>query len=191
MNTILPPAPAPPGTWGIVLCAGGSTRMGRPKGLLERDGTPLIVLHVRSFAALGLPVRVVLGAEEERHRVVLPATVQILVNPSWKETGPSESAALALAGVARALLTPVDVPPARPETLRALLAGEGDAVPAWRGQDGHPVRLDAPHPPGRLDHRLVGARRVPVEDPDCVLNLNTPRDWEAWLRARAPSATSA
>lgn len=184
MNTILPPLPAPPETCGVVLCAGGSTRMGRPKGLLERDGTPLILLHVRAFAALGLPVRVVLGAEAERHRAVLPATVQILVNPFWKETGPSDSAALALAGVLRALLTPVDVPPARPETLRALLAGDGDAVPTWQGRDGHPVRLDAPHPPGRLDHRVVGARRVPVDDPDCVLNLNTPREWEAWRRGR-------
>lgn len=72
--------------------------MGRPKGLLERDGTPLLRLHVEAFEAAGLPVRVVLGAEAERHRAVLPATVQILVNPSWKETGPSESAALKIMG---------------------------------------------------------------------------------------------
>ena len=60
----------------------------------------------------------------------------------------------------------------------------GNAVPTWRGQPGHPVRLVAPHPRVRLDHRLRDAARISVEDPDCVRNLNRPGEWEAWLAER-------
>lgn len=176
---------------GVVLTAGASRRMGVPKALLDLDGEPLIRVHVRRFRDAGLRVVVVVGAVIEPIRAILPPDVTVVVNPDWESTGPAESLALALALApdATALVTPVDVPPARPSTLRALLAGVGDAVPTWSGVDGHPVRLDPPHPPGRLDHRLVGARRVAVDDPDVVLNLNTPEAWAAWLSRRRRRTT--
>ena len=159
--------------------------MGAPKGLLDLGGVPLLVAHIRAFRGAGLPVAVVLGARAEDHRRVIPEGVRVYVNKAWETTGLAESASLALADADVALLTPVDVPPARPETLAALLSVKGDAVPTWSGLDGHPVRLTPPHPPGaRLDHRLVGARRVPVADPDCILNLNTPEEWARWCAGR-------
>lgn len=165
----------------IILCAGGSTRMGTPKGLLDVAGTPLLVAHVAAARAAGLAVRVVLGSRAEDHQRVLPAGVDVVLNPAWATTGMAESLALALVD-GPCLVTPVDVPPPRAATLRALLEGAGDAVPTWSGEDGHPVRLDPPHPPGRLDVRLRGARRLPVEDPEILYNLNTPADWAAWRR---------
>ncbi|MFZ5475221.1 MAG: nucleotidyltransferase family protein [Myxococcota bacterium] len=169
----------------VVLCAGGSRRMGEPKGLRPVPaGAPLLRAHVDVFEAAGMPVVVVLGYEVEAHRAVLPASVRVVVNAAWETTAMAESAALALADLGAVLLTPVDVPPARADTLARLLATPGDVVPAWRGADGHPVKLVPPHPPGRLDARLRHAARVPVDDPDCVRNLNTPAEWEAWVGAR-------
>jgi nicotine blue oxidoreductase len=168
----------------VILAAGGSRRMGRPKALLEVDGAPLLLAHVRAFHAVGLRVTVVLGAHADTVSAVLPAEVRVVRNERWDETGPAESAHLGLAGLGAALLTPVDVPPASTADLHALIAAEGDAVLSYRGEDGHPVRVEAPHPPARLDRRLADAVRIPSEDPDRLLNLNTPEAWSAWLAGR-------
>lgn len=127
-----------------------------------------------------MPVRVVLGARAREHFCQLPQGVEVELNLRWASTDMATSAAPALRGTV--LLQPVDVPPPTLDSLRRLLACTGDAVPCVGGRDGHPVRLEAPHPPGRLDHRLRGASRIEVADPDCTLNLNHPAEWEAWLR---------
>lgn len=164
--------------------------MGAPKALLPVNGVPLLLAHVAAFRAVGLSTTVVVGAFEAECRAILPPDVCVLVNRRWADTHPSDSADLALADAGTVLLTPVDVPPAAPATLRRLLAAEGDAVPTWEGQDGHPVRLVPPHPLGmRLDLRLATAERVPVDDPDCVRNLNTPTEWAAWEAARSAGAS--
>lgn len=168
----------------IVLCAGASSRMGRPKGLLPLDGVPLVRAHVDRFRAAGLPVTVVLGPLAVEHLAVLPEGVQIIFNMIWTRTEMSDSAFFGLDGAGVALVTPVDVPPARLDTLAALLAAEGTAIPTWQGRPGHPVRLEPPHARVRLDRRLAGAARIPVDDPDCVQNLNRPEEWAAWLRGR-------
>ena len=179
-------------TIGVVLAAGGSTRMGQAKALLDVCGRPLLLRHVEAFHANGLPVRVVLGAAAESIRGLLATGVEVRVNEAWATTTPADSAWLALADGRPALLTPVDVPPVRPDVLAALLHLSQDAVPCFDGRDGHPVRLWPPHVAGRLDARLRGARRVPVDDAECVLNLNTPAEWEAWLpRARLRWPTDA
>lgn len=170
----------------VVLAAGGGRRMGVPKARLLVDGVPLLLHHVRALHAAGLRVTAVLGADYAAVVRLLPATVRPLRNTNWATTDPATSAWLALATLGDCLVVPVDTPPAHADTLLALLDGPGDAVPTWQGRDGHPVRLRAPHAPGRLDTRLLGAARVPVHDPCCVLNLNTPADVEAWLAVRGP-----
>ncbi len=175
--------------YAIVLAAGRSSRMGRPKGLLDVDDAPMIVRHVEAFSAAGLVPVVVVGAAEADYRAVLTGLdVVIVVNAAWATTGPAESLRLALAatGAADVLVAPVDVPPAAPATIAALIAAAAEAVPTFGGVDGHPVRLVGALAVGeRLDVRLRGACRVPVTDPDAVLNLNTPAEWAAW-RHRPP-----
>jgi len=57
------------GSAGIVLAAGSSRRMGRPKQLLDVGGTPLLELIVNQANASGLDeVLVVLGAEADQIR---------------------------------------------------------------------------------------------------------------------------
>jgi molybdenum cofactor cytidylyltransferase len=69
----------------IVLAAGGSSRMGRTKQLLELEGKPLVVRAVEAVLGSGAdPVVVVLGHDAEsvrapiaRHRVLA------VLNPDW------------------------------------------------------------------------------------------------------------
>ncbi len=70
---------------GIVLAAGASTRMGRPKQLLPVDGRPLLQLVVERACASRLDeVYVVLGAraEEIRARVEM-GRARVVVNPEY------------------------------------------------------------------------------------------------------------
>jgi len=182
--------PHPP-VHAVILAAGGSTRMGQPKGLLDVDGVPLAWCHAAGFLGAGLPVTIVLGAHEAAYRAALrpwmatePLPVRLVVNPAWATTTPADSLRLAHAAGA-AIVTPVDVPPARPSTTRALLREPADAVAGFDGARGHPVRLASPLLPGeRMDTRLARAPVVLVDDPTCLLNLNTPSAWRAWLHAR-------
>jgi molybdenum cofactor cytidylyltransferase len=71
----------------ILLAAGGSTRMGRPKQLLPYRGTTLLrhAAQVAIESGLG-PVVVVLGAEEARCRAELEnLPLTIAGNPRWSE----------------------------------------------------------------------------------------------------------
>ncbi|HHO52528.1 MAG TPA: hypothetical protein ENK18_17090 [Deltaproteobacteria bacterium] len=130
-------------TWGVILSAGGSRRMGSPKGLLEISGVPLLRLHLQRMAPACDRIGVVLGAHAERHRLVLGDT-PVVLNPAWASTGPIDSLRLAVQrwGIEHTcLVTPVDVLPPSPTTLAALLAAGPPAVPTHLGQRGHPVLL--------------------------------------------------
>src|SRR5215475_6610558 len=71
----------------LLLAAGGSTRMGRPKQLLEYRGRPLLRHSVEQ--ALGSrcrPVVVVLGAEADACRAAIQdAPVDVMINHAWAE----------------------------------------------------------------------------------------------------------
>jgi len=71
----------------ILLAAGASTRMGRPKQLLPVDGRPLLRLVVdTALAAPVSPVIVVLGAHAALIRPCLDGLpVQIVVHDGWAE----------------------------------------------------------------------------------------------------------
>jgi len=103
------PADAAPSTAprvaAVVLAAGGSTRLGRPKQLVELDGEPLVRRAARAALGAGAsPVLVVLGAHAARVAPALDgvAGVTALYNADW-ETGLASSLA---AGVRAALAEP-------------------------------------------------------------------------------------
>ncbi|MDG1481615.1 MAG: NTP transferase domain-containing protein [Myxococcota bacterium] len=175
---------------GIILAAGGSSRMGHPKALLDLDGAPLIRHHINQFSRVCDRIVVVTGRHRAEIEAVLPPEVVAIHNPSWHQTGPAESLLLALREPStRAVVTPVDVPPVPSAVLDALLAVSGAAVPQWQGRDGHPVVIDRRARAvlaagGVLRDALVDAQRVAVEWPDATANLNRPEQWSAWLRAR-------
>ncbi len=80
------PGPRPPFRLGaIVLAAGGSSRMGAPKQVLELDGKPLVARAID--AVLGSqadPIVVVLGAEAERVlAAIAQRPVRTVFNADW------------------------------------------------------------------------------------------------------------
>ena len=122
--------------WGavavIVLAAGGSRRMGRPKQFEVVDGEEMVVRAARAALASNAgPVVVVTGAEAGAVAALLGVrmpTVDVIHNPRW-ESGQATSMQAALralpASVEAAILMPVDQPYLDALLLRRL-------VQAWR-----------------------------------------------------------
>lgn len=111
----------------VVLAAGGSTRLGRPKQLLTRDGEALVHRAARLALASGAArVRVIVGAHaDDVVAAVRDLPVECLVNPRWNEglAGSVRVAVDALAAHDRAtLLLTCDQPALDLAHLQALLA---------------------------------------------------------------------
>ena len=111
----------------VVLAAGGSTRLGRPKQLLTRDGETLVHRAARLALASGAArVRVIVGAHAgDVVAAVRDLPVECLVNPRWNEglAGSVRVAVDALAAHDHAtLLLTCDQPALDLAHLQALLA---------------------------------------------------------------------
>jgi molybdenum cofactor cytidylyltransferase len=135
----------------LVLAAGSSQRMARPKQLLDWGGRPLLE-HVLSAVA-SWPVAVVvvvLGAyaEEILDRVDFGSAL-VVINPGWEE-GLAASLRVGLDLLTRdarydaAFVTLADQPQIPSEVPGALLAGAEESgrpavVPVYRYQRGNPV----------------------------------------------------
>jgi molybdenum cofactor cytidylyltransferase len=172
----------------VVLAAGGSRRLGRPKQLLELRGEPLVRRAARIAAEAGFaPVVVVVGAEADAVGAALaggPFTV--VANERW-ESGVASSirrgieALRATRGdVDGALLATCDQPLVEPGHLAALAAAassEGKAIAA--SSYGGTVGVPALFTRAVLDELLAlegdhGAKRVIARDADRVARVELP-----------------
>ncbi|MFO7631405.1 MAG: selenium cofactor biosynthesis protein YqeC [Caldilinea sp.] len=117
--------------WGpvavVVLAAGGSSRMGRPKQLTAVEGAPMVAraVHTALRSNIG-PVVVVTGAKDDAVRAALAEwsdVISVVHNAAWAE-GQATSVAAALAAlpsaVEAAIFMPVDQPFLDPLLLRRL-----------------------------------------------------------------------
>ncbi len=146
----MPPSRAEPFVAGLVLGAGGSKRLGRPKQLLPY-GEGTLLGHVVGVAReCGFDQRIVAigGSAEDVRAGVDLAGVDVVVNEDYGE-GCSSSIAAAVAALdPRAELVVLmlgDQPGVDPATVAALAAGRGDAaVAVCRYEDGrgHPFAFD-------------------------------------------------
>lgn len=139
---------------GLVLAAGSGRRIGGPKALLRRDGTPLVEHAAGMVAGAGCePVIVVLGAGADQVRASADlAGAQVFVNQAWS-TGVGSSLRAGLTAVAKTgaeavLVLPVDMPGLTVDALRrvAALPHPGALVCAtFDGRRSHPVLLGRAH----------------------------------------------
>lgn len=189
-------------TAAILLAAGQSRRMGKPKMLLPWHGRPLIVAQAETFLEAGVDdVVIVTGAYRQSLDEALAALpVRRVFNPRFTlDMATSIRAGTAALDEETALffIMPADHPRLTVATVRALLAAAaGDAAhsvfePVDGGRRGHPVGVR-----GSLRGEILGAppewtlrdlirrdpdrcRRVPVNDPGIWQDADTPAEFTA------------
>jgi CTP:molybdopterin cytidylyltransferase MocA len=169
---------------GILLAAGGGSRLGRPKALVEFDGQTLAERGVATLRDGGAGVVLVVSG-------AVPVSVpgaRTVHNPDW-ETGMGSSLAVALRAAASPGLAPspgttaspgaavialADQPLVGAEAVRRLIAawrdGASVAVAAYGGKPRNPVLIAREHWPAVLETATgdTGARTFLRAHPDLV-----------------------
>ncbi len=186
---------------GIVLAAGGSTRLGQPKQLLPWQGEPIVRHVAKTGLAAGLqPVIVVTGAAAsavEEALVDLP--IQIVRNPDW-EAGQSTSVKVGLQRVpaesGAVVFLLADQPRVSKELLSSLVELHATTfaplvAPEVQGQRGNPVLFDRQTFPalfalegdvgGRPLFSRFKAARLPWHDSSILLDIDSPEDYQQLL----------
>src|SRR2546428_4905723 len=141
------------GLAGVVLAAGASERMGRPKALLDFRGRPFAVRILEALEALDLTPRVVVrGLDAARARPSLAPHECVIVenaDVAGEAIGSLRAALAALEPIRPSgiLAWPVDLPHVRLATLERLLEAHRRTrapavVPSFADQRGQPVIWD-------------------------------------------------
>jgi CTP:molybdopterin cytidylyltransferase MocA len=189
----------------VILAAGASTRMGRPKALLPigREGETFIARLVRTFCDAGADDLVVVvgahadGVSEAVAR--MPVFARVVENRAY-ERGQLSSLVAALdvvdrPGVRAVMAMPVDMPLVTQATVRALLDAYRERPhlvvrPVLGDRHGHPVIFDrALFAELRRTDFSIGARAViaahprdvldvPLTDPGAFQDIDTPEEYE-------------
>jgi CTP:molybdopterin cytidylyltransferase MocA len=201
----MPPWDDRPVVRAVILAAGASTRIGRPKAALsitDRADTFLSRL-IRSLLAAGLPdIVIVTGAapDEVRH-AALPFSrrVRFVHNAAWQRGQLSSLLvgldAAPITNLEAILMTLVDVPLVTADTVRTVVHAwrrtRGPIVRPARGDEhGHPVICDrAVFDELRAADPAVGAKavvrahaheivNVGIDDPGAYFDVDTADDYE-------------
>ena len=183
----------------IVLAAGASSRMGRPKALLSlAEGDTFVErIHRTLFDARLEPIVVVVRPElEEPVRTLLPRATVVAVNRN-PERGQLSSLLVGLEALGwppAALVTLVDLPLVRVATVTALVeawtrSGAPLVRPMTLGRRGHPMVVGGPVIAALAQadpqtgakpvvHAFADqALDVPADDPGTLDDVDTPEDY--------------
>lgn len=182
-------------TSAVIAAAGLSSRMGDFKPLMTLNGEAFIARLIRALreAEVG-EIAAVVGYRADLLAPRLQAlNVRVVLNENYAASQMFDSLKLGVRALTqpydRLLLTPGDLPLLRPDTLKALMALPAElARPVYHGHGGHPLMVSARLAPSLLAYQgeggLKGAARalhlrvtdLPVEDPGCALDADTPED---------------
>ncbi|MCS7041751.1 MAG: nucleotidyltransferase family protein [Bryobacteraceae bacterium] len=193
-------------TSAILLAGGASSRMGRPKALLEYRGGTFLDRQISLYESIGARVICVLGHDAARIAASLrrAATAVLVLNPH-PERGQLSSLQCGLRALCpdseAFFFTPADSPGVRPETLALLLQSfDGHSADFWQpsvhGVHGHPVlapaRMAAPllalPAEGSARDLIRRSRRcfVETDDEGAVLDIDTPEAYRRLLGEERP-----
>jgi len=187
---------------GIVLAAGASVRMGRPKALLAMTpGGTILGRVLGTLADAGIEPLLVVAREpftpREAWNDPRADEVRVVVNPD-PDRGQLSSLVCGIQAVdpaePGALMTLVDIPLVRTATVTALLrAWERDRAvlvrPLHEGRHGHPVifgralldalvHADLAHGAKPVVRSFARhAVNVPVDDPGVLIDFDTPEEY--------------
>jgi molybdenum cofactor cytidylyltransferase len=187
---------------GIILAAGASIRMGRPKALLPVDSDRFIVRLARSFGDAGIQDLVVIAGTEHPEisaalaEAGLPARV---FENARRHDGQLSSLQLGLSiadrpGVEAVLVGLVDVPLVSAQTMRGIVeayrhTGAPIVRPESGGRHGHPVLFaravfeELRHADPALGAKAVvrahihDSLDVPTDDAGAFADIDTPDDY--------------
>lgn len=185
--------------WAVVLAAGESKRMGRPKQLLPFGGRTVIETALRHIVASAVDkTLVVLGANRERiEAVIKDLPVEMTVNPDFR-AGMLSSAQWGIrrlpAAARAALIFLADQPWIRAGTINRVIdeygrTNKGLVLPVYGNSGGHPLLVDLKYrleiedlsPTAGLRELLSrhpeDVRRVEIDDPDILRDMDNPSDY--------------
>lgn len=191
---------------GAVLAAGLSSRMRRPKPLLEVDGETFVSRAVAALRGAGCRrVHVVANAGASwAAEVAATPGVELLVNDR-AESEQVDSLRLVIeqlpADTRGLLVLPVDVPLVTAATVRRLVdAFAAEPGPLWlpfhRGVAGHPVLVgrelfgDVLHTPleegmrSLIMQHALQVREVEVDDGGVLIDIDTPEEYRQHIEER-------
>ena len=181
----------------LILSAGASSRMGRPKALLPyREGTFLQhLLDVTRHPKIGV-TRVVLGAGANEIRTAAKLDPSVVVLNSHWEKGQLSSICEGVRSLANIetdgiVLCPVDHPLVSARLVNDLVeqfykSGKAIVVPTFNGRRGHPAIFSKAlysellaAPPEKGARTVVWAHaadvlEVPTDEEGIILNINDP-----------------
>ena len=174
----------------VLLAAGLSRRLGRPKALVKVNGSELVVwVYNRLIQAGCFPVVVANDDTLASINLLLPSA-HVVVNPD-PDAGRTNSLQIGIRAVERLLgrtpkrvvMAPVDRPVWNVPLLRDLLACDGNVAPSHQNRKGHPVVMNAEAvqavlgaEPDRPLRDVVAFNPLPVSAPHLHLNIDTEDD---------------
>ena len=182
--------------------------MGYPKALLDWQGVSLVQYQVRSLVDSGVDqIIAVLGHKAESIRPLVESEpgAEVVVNLRYK-TGKSSSVRAGLKMLnpeaAHVMIISVDQPRSAKLLSQVLQThlrhGSAITYPVYQGRGGHPVLFSRALLPElmSISEAMMGLRevierhgaevnRVPVDDPEAILDMNTVEDYR---RAAARTA---
>ena len=190
----------------VVLAAGLSARMGRPKSLLPLGGKPLLGHVIEAIVSAGKteriePIVVVIGhAAQEVGKILQSFPVHPVHNPAYATGGMLSSVQTGVAAVmgkADAFFVVLgDQPMVRPATLAAMAAAWREQrprvlLPTFDGKHGHPILLSVEGadeilslPPDATlksytSRQSERTSEVAIDDPAVLADIDTPADYQA------------
>jgi len=185
----------------VITAAGLSSRMGTLKALLPLGEGSILSACVENMRRAGAEITVVVtGHRAEEIEAHLAGSGCVTVhNPDYAKNHMFDSLCIGLRALGedygRVLVSPVDVPAVKADTVLRLLETEGDFVrPIFEGRPGHPVLLSAGiigdilayggegGLRGAMDALNIKPTDVETDDEGVSVDADTPEDYAKILK---------